>query len=328
MIDEFDKVQSALSVISPDVDRETWIRLAMSTKAALGDAGFDCFDAWSSGGSSYNQKDAKTAWRTVRASGGVGPGTLFAIAKQHGWKGEPIVYDHAAEAARRAQRAAEERAEAERRARRRVEVARIAQGLIKHASVSEHAYLGAKGFRDERGMTIRLQPGDWRRFGFRSEPEPPHPLLLLLPMRDVTSGEVVSAQFIDVKGHKTFLPGGQMKGTVTRLGRGSERWLCEGYATGLSVRAALQALCRQGEVVICWNAGNLPVIAETLPGRRFVIADNDVSGAGERFASKTGLPWWQPPRPEGVKTVDANDYHQSAGLRALSDAMRGLLMTP
>jgi len=325
VIDEFDKVQSALHAISPDVDRDTWVRMAMSCKAALGDAGFEVFDSWSAGGSTYDPKVAKTTWRSVRAAGGIGPGTLFAIAKEHGWRGEPIVYDREAEAQRRAQRAAEERADAERKAKRRTAVAGLAQGLLKRATTGEHAYLAAKGFRGERGLCLRLEAGDWHRWGFRTEPAPEHPLLLLLPMRDIETNAVVSAQFIDVKGHKTFLPGGQMRGTVLRLGRGPESWLCEGYATGLSIRAALTALCRPGTVVVCWNAGNLPTVAEKLGGRRFVIADNDASGAGEKFAAATGLPWWQPPRAEGAKTCDANDYHQSAGLRALADAMRGLM---
>lgn len=327
MIDEFDKVQSALHAISPDIERMDWVRLAMSCKAALGDAGFEVFDSWSSGGSTYDPKASRSTWRSVRASGGVGPGTLFAIAKAHGWKGDPIVYDHAAEAQRRAQRAAEERADAERKAKRQAAVAGLAQGLLKRAKVGEHAYLAAKGFRGEQGLCLRVGDGDWHRWGFRAEPAPEHSLLLMLPMRDVETNTVVSAQFIDTRGHKTFLPGGQMRSTVMRLGRGAERWLCEGYATGLSIRAALQALCRQGEVVICWNAGNLPTVAEQLGGRRFVIADNDASGAGEKFAAKTGLPWWQPPRADGAKTCDANDWHQSAGLRALCDAMRELLMS-
>jgi putative DNA primase/helicase len=325
MIDEFDKVQSALYAISPDVDRHTWVRMAMSCKAALGDAGFEVFDSWSSGGSTYDPKQARATWRSVRSAGGVGPGTLFAIAKEHGWRGEPIVYDREQEARRRAQRAAEERAEAERKAKKRAAVQALANGLVKRAAFGEHAYLAAKGFGSERGMCVSVGDGDWHRWGFRAEPPPPHPLLLMLPMRDVESNEIVSAQFIDVKGHKTFLPGGQMRGTVMRLGRGPESWLCEGYATGLSIRAALAALCRPGTVIVCWNAGNLPTVAEKIGGPRFVVADNDASGAGEQFAAKTGLPWWQPPRPDGAKTVDANDYHQTAGLRPLADALRRLM---
>jgi phage/plasmid primase-like uncharacterized protein len=39
--------------------------------------------------------------------------------------------------------------------------------------------------------------------------------------------------------------------------RCSERWLVEGYATGLSVRAALRELHREAQVVVCFSAFNL-----------------------------------------------------------------------
>jgi putative DNA primase/helicase len=43
------------------------------------------------------------------------------------------------------------------------------------------------------------------------------------------------------------------------------------------------------------------------------MADNDKSGAGEKAAKETGLPWAMP----SAVGMDANDLHQRDGLRAL-----------
>jgi putative DNA primase/helicase len=59
-------------------------------------------------------------------------------------------------------------------------------------------------------------------------------------------------------------------------------------------------------------------VAGLIPGRRFVFADNDASRAGETAAIATGLPYVMAPRPDGQKTMDANDLHQSEGVIALA----------
>src|SRR3546814_7594504 len=78
-------------------------------------------------------------------------------------------------------------------------------------------------------------------------------------------------------------------------------WHCEGYATALSIQAALKRLYRRASVVVCFSASNLAHVAKSLGGR--VVADHDESGTGERAARETGLQWCMPP---DVGT-DAND---------------------
>lgn len=323
-MDDADKIRSALSVISPDVDRETWVRMAMATKAALGPAGFDLWDSWSQGGSTYNAQSAKSVWRSVKAGGGIGPGSLFHEAQAHGWQGEPIVYDHAQEAARKAARAAEERAEAERKVRGHNRAARIAAENLRRGMPGEHAYLARKGFREARGICARFTMEQWRACGFRNDDGPVHSRVLMVPMRAIDTDFLVNLQLIQTNGTKTFLPGGQARGAAFRLGRGDETFIVEGYATAMSVMAALGLLYRQASVLIVFSAGNIPYVAERTKGPRFIVADNDASGAGESFSKKSGLPWWQPPRVDGVKSCDANDFHLSAGLPALADELRRL----
>jgi putative DNA primase/helicase len=57
----------------------------MSIKAALGDAGFEIWDAWSSTGTKYHAGEMQSQWRSFQAEGGITAGTLFYLAGQHGW---------------------------------------------------------------------------------------------------------------------------------------------------------------------------------------------------------------------------------------------------
>ena len=69
VVDERQRIGAALSAIPPDVDRETWVRIAMALKSELGDEGFDMFDSWSQGGASYEPTAAQTTWRSLKQAG-------------------------------------------------------------------------------------------------------------------------------------------------------------------------------------------------------------------------------------------------------------------
>lgn len=103
---------------------------------------------------------------------------------------------------------------------------------------------------------------------------------LLLPAVDVLDAKkVYSMQYIYADGEKFFEPGGRIKGTVCPLKRPDEpmekAYLCEGYATGMTIREATGL-----PVFVAWNAGNMIDAAATLrqayPDTQFfVAADND-----------------------------------------------------
>ncbi len=72
-------------------------------------------------------------------------------------------------------------------------------------------------------------------------------------------------------------------------------------------------------VLVCFSDSNMVLVAAQITkGRRYVFADHDKSGAGERAAQATGLPYCMSP----VLGEDANDMHVRAGLLAVC----GLLM--
>lgn len=190
--------------------------------------------------------------------------------------------------------------------RRQAEARALAEGMVARAQVTTHPYLTAKGFPEETGLVLDGE--------------------LLVPMRSFgLYKQINSVQRIAADGTKLFLTGGKAKGSVFFIGPylARERWLCEGYATGLSLRLALRSMYRDAQVIVCFSAGNLAYIGQTVKELRpaaYVMADNDESKAGERAAQETGLPWCMPQEVG----IDANDVHQRFGVRALAELIRSI----
>lgn len=276
----------------------------MAIKSELGQDGFDLWDQWSQVSDSYRAKDARDVWKSFRG-GGISIGSLYHEAIQHGWTaGHDLAIHEDVEAIRaRHIRVQAEAKDAERqRAMRAKAGAKLAVKLLVECAFEPHIYLDSKGFgADERGGMGMVHPcGD-----------------LMIPMRDCQTNQIINAQRIAPDGAKKFLPGARAKGGVHRLGGGNELWLCEGYATGLSVLEGLRALHRTATALVCFSAGNLVEVAQMIKGRRFVVADHDESGTGETAARKTGLPWVMPDM-----IGDANDLHQTKGIRAVAALLR------
>lgn len=210
------------------------------------------------------------------------------------WKDEyatPRAPDPQAQARMRAQIDAER----QRQRTARAAAASLARKLMSEAGLARHPYLVNKGFLDLHGLV--LTRGDQK--------------LLLVPMR--IEGRLVGAQLIDEDGAKKFLTGQKTKGATYTLGHG-EPVFCEGYATALSVQAALGAARMPRAVVACFSACNLQHVAK----RGLVVADNDVSGTGRRVAEATGLPFWI----SDTEGEDFNDYAQRVGLFRSSQALK------
>lgn len=183
--------------------------------------------------------------------------------------------------------------------------ARHADELIRSATQAEHDYLHRKGFGDAPGLVLP----DGR---------------LMVPMRHWRTNALVGAQIISWDStarhwDKKMIPGTRAKGAVLRLGRpqAPRSWLVEGYATGLSIEAAVRLLRLSDAVVICFSAGNLVHVAQQLGGGCVAFADHDESGTGERAAKAAGLPYVMSP----VLGEDANDLHNRAGIFALAAMM-------
>lgn len=206
---------------------------------------------------------------------------------------------HVDHVAIRAQRAIVNAQEKARQSEARIK----AQHVIDHATFGPHPYFQRKGLPKEMMLVYEGH--------------------IVVPMRDFTTGNLNSVQFINPDGEKRFLTGGKARGSVYGIGPmlTRERWLVEGFATGLSVYMALEYLYRDARVIVCFSAGNLAFVGKQL-GQIYpkpcVFADNDASKAGARAAEETGLPWIMP--PEVGK--DANDWHLEHGISALAKLIR------
>ena len=296
-----DVLVAALCSIPAD-DRETWVRIGMAIKSELGEEGFDLWDRWSRQSDAYKVADARAVWKSCKPTGGITIASLYHEAKSNGWQGEAPVVRQVDPGEQRRRVEDRAKADAERRLRQQRQIG-YARALIQRCEYGPHPYLLAKGFPEENGL---LAAG-----------------YLIIPMRHYRTNEVQSVQMIDAEGRKTFLKEAPASEAVFKMGRGVERFYCEGYATALSIREALKHLYRDkvAEVCVCFSAGNLTKVANP-QGRGFVIADNDASGTGEKYARKTGLPYWMPPEVG----MDANDYHQQYGIAALAEALRETLI--
>ncbi len=76
--------RSALLAIDPNCGREDWVRVGMAAHAA--GLYLEDFDSWSAAGETYDARDTRDTWRSFRANGGIGAGTLFHLAHQAGWR--------------------------------------------------------------------------------------------------------------------------------------------------------------------------------------------------------------------------------------------------
>ena len=176
-----------------------------------------------------------------------------------------------------------------------------AHRMILEARTDTHPYLVRKGFPHSLGLVT----GD----------------LLLVPIRAVEDYErCISMQTIAPDGTKRFLPGGRVKGGVHRLGAANAKRiaLCEGFATGLSVHAAMKLLPGPCAVIVCFSAGNVVHIAPEFPGA-IVCADRDESKAGEEAAKRTGLRWVMP-----GEIGDFNDLMMRSGLIRVVEMLRSV----
>ena len=170
-----------------------------------------------------------------------------------------------------------------------------ADWILRKSVPGTHPYLETKGFKDEVGNV-------WNG-------------LLVIPMR--LGSRLAGAQLISHEGEKKFLQGQTTKGAVFTFGAGGLPVFCEGFATGLSVRAALQAMRVRYTVYVCFSAGNLKHVAAGIDGG-IVIADHDPNHTGEIVAKQTEKSYWI----SDTLGDDFNDYHVRRGLFNAMQSLR------
>lgn len=224
-------------------------------------------------------------------------------ATPHWFGGEPKEFTEAERAAWAARRRVVEREQV----RGWTLAAVKAAAMISECKIDTHNYLYLKGFPDEKGLVTK-------------EGE------LCIPMRHFQTDALRGLQRIrwlmdDRRWEKKMIFGMRAEGAVLRLGprQTALSVFCEGYATGLSIRAAIDALRIPAAVWVCFSWANIVYVAQKVGGRRGVFADHDLPkngetmGKGEYAAREVGLPFVMSPEPG----EDANDLHVRAGLMSV-----------
>jgi hypothetical protein len=157
----------------------------------------------------------------------------------------------------------------------------------------DHPYLVAKGI-EAHGTKVT---GDGR---------------IVVPIYD-QFGDVASLQYITGEGEKKFHPGAKTGGCFWALGKPTRTiYICEGFATAATVYEATKTF-----TYVAFNAANIPSTVQFArsnhKGKIVIIADNDESGTGQRYADeaakKYGATVVVPPELD----TDANDFAQAGG---------------
>ena len=182
--------------------------------------------------------------------------------------------------------------------------AKKAEDLLSQTYLDTHPYLIKKGFVNEEGNV--LIDGDTKT--------------LVIPMR--IDGRLVGCQLINDEGHKKFLYGQTSKGATFVIGTKGTSILCEGYATGLSIRQSMSQTNIPYTIYVCFSASNMKFVSGNI-GQGIIVADNDPNSVGETTAKETGKPYWL------SETVgeDFNDYHRRVGNFKASQSLKKLLLS-
>lgn len=211
--------------------------------------------------------------------------------------------------------------------------------LAKAIPAHGHAYAQKKGMNPSEllqvpGSVLRDYEefyGESKKSAIKSDMH-----YLVIPMQDAL-GNVRAVQAIGSDGSKSFMRGGQKKGTMFVFGAPSLQSLCEkiekspsqffpasfveGFATGASLHAGTNQ-----PVVICWDAGNLETVvaraAADLPKNMVPIlaVDNDqfyVERALGFLSSRLGVN----PSSDRGSTVEILSGQQSTRVVSLGDAI-------
>lgn len=273
---EADRALEALHAIPPDLSRDEWVRAGM----AAHDAGlsFEDFDNWSAGAKNYDVRAATNTWRSFKQGKGVGAGTLYTMAKQHGYTSKTGQL-RPERANRYPEREKATAAQALADELRHKEATQAAVALLDAAQLdpTQHAYWQRK--RVNLGKQVRR--GAWPQRGWDDA--------LLVTGLDANR-RVITVEAINVNGQKDSLRNGRKSGAIVpvrKFSKASIVLIAEGVAT---VAAAAECVPDCGAVASL-GASNLPkaalIVRALNPDATIaIIPDHDPSGLGLASAKK------------------------------------------
>ena len=309
------KAIDALHAIPPDIDRDSWVKVAMGAHAAGVD--FDTFDTWSAGAGNYDAAAARDVWRSIKPGRGVGAGTLYRKAAENGWRMDGKPQQRPPQAPRKA-------AEPPRKPAPGMGPGEV-WNRCEPATVG-HPYIVAKGAAGVPIDLLRVVPtGDPLRIQGESMAGalvvPAYaPDGSLQSLQCVTTGETAARLKAKGKKPKLNLPGAPMAGASFAVGElvpGAPVAMCEGVGTAW---ACWQATGHPA--VACFGWGNVGKVAADLrqrePAARLVLVP-DVGKEESAAEIAQALQCAVACMPEGEpQNFDANDLAQRDGFDVLA----------
>ena len=315
-------IRAALAHIPASLPRDEWARVGMAIKSEFPDAtGQDLFETWSATADGHDPRATRSTWRSIKAGGGVGIGTLLHLAKEHGFvlpKASEAPSAPSPEVLAQREREKAERQLAERANQQAAHAAAALEAAVQWDAASD---TGTSPYLARKGVQVH-------GVRFASDGS------VLVPLRDA-AGDLWNLQRIAPERpadgiDKLFLKGGRKSGLWHWCGDpagASVLLIAEGYATAASVH---QATGRP--VAVAFDAGNLAHVAKALRQRDrtalLVLCGDDDAATEARTGTNTGrvkaeaaaravrgLAVFPAGLPDGGS--DFNDMHQAQGLQAV-----------
>lgn len=334
-------VREALQYIPASLPRDEWARMGMAIKSEFADdAGLTLFDEWSqSAQESYSATGVRDCWKSIKAGGKVGIGTLLHRAKEHGFDRKRFEAGSSpAPVLSSEQQAQREREKAEQRRKEQAETEAAQEAAKKEA---------ARRWEDAHssGISPYLERKAVADYGVRFEADG----TVLVPLRDA-KGVLWSVQRILPAPlpdglDKLFIKGSRKTGLWHLIGdkqaikknKNVVIAIGEGYATCASIHEATG-----WPVAVALDAGNLLAVARALhqqyPQALMVVCGDDDrtteaktgTNPGRKYAEAAahavgGLAVFPTDLPEGGS--DFNDMAQAVGVACVGQQLQNTIGT-
>ena len=309
MLTDTAKAIDALHAIPPDLPRDEWVRVGMAAHAAGLD--FDTFDAWSAGAGNYDAAASRDVWKSIKPGKGIGPGTLYRVGAEHGWR------KHGNKPQQRPMQAPRKAAEPPRKPAPGMSPAEVWARC--EPATAAHGYIAAKAAAGVPLDGLRVVPaGDALRIAGQSMAG-----ALVVPAYGPQG--LQSLQLIPPPGagKKLNLPGAPMAGasfTVGDVVPGGVVHVCEGIGQAWACWVATGQ-----PAAVCFGWGNVARVAADLrqrdaSARLVLVPDAGKDTDAAKIARELGCCVAYMPHDE-PNNFDANDLAQRDG----HDVLAGLL---
>ncbi|WP_423370660.1 AAA family ATPase [Burkholderia sp. LMG 32019] len=311
------RARDALFSLDAGCPRSEWVSAGMAAKAAgLSEADFL---EWSATGANFGgERDAKSAWKSFKQDGGIGPATLFRMAMDAGWRDT-----HPRNVMPAARVPVAKPAHVDTPRKPRTDLAATFDSYP--GASADHPYIVAKrGTPDGLRVVPKddtLAIGGQRVAGW-----------LAVPVRSF-DGMLCTVQFVPPPGagKKLNAPGASfndglfMVGDITPDGT---LYVCEGIGQAWACAKADY----HAAAAVTFGSGRTRSIAKVLrkrfPAARIVIVpDRGKEADAEAIARELTGAWVELPSDKPAN-YDANDYEAQHGIDALADLLRAAKTPP